>query len=138
MPGSKVENTMRRDAGLLLLRVGIGLMFVGHGWPKLSGGPDSWRKLGGALTAFGIDFAPAAWGLAAALAEGLGGVLIATGVLFRPAAAAMLATMVVAATMHLARGDGFIRSSHAIEAGFVFAAFLLTGPGAHALGSRLR
>lgn len=29
-----------RDVGLLILRVGIGLMFMIHGFPKLFGGPE--------------------------------------------------------------------------------------------------
>ena len=37
-----------RDAGLLILRVGIGVMFVLHGYPKLSRRSgnmgDDWRK----------------------------------------------------------------------------------------------
>lgn len=35
-----------RDAGLLLLRVGIGMSYMGYGAPKLSGGPPMWEELG--------------------------------------------------------------------------------------------
>ncbi len=31
-----------RDVGLLILRVGIGIMFMGHGLPKLIAGPEKW------------------------------------------------------------------------------------------------
>ena len=34
-----------RDAGLFLLRVGIGICFLIHGWGKISN-PDMWAKLG--------------------------------------------------------------------------------------------
>jgi len=39
-----------RDIGLLILRVGIGIMFMCHGFPKLTTGPEVWTKLGGALS----------------------------------------------------------------------------------------
>lgn len=124
---------MQRDRGLLLLRVGIGLMFMAHGWPKLSGGPGVWTRLGGAMATFGIDFAPAAWGLLAAVSEFGGGLLLATGLFFRHASAALLATMLVAASMHLGRGDPFSKTSHSIEAAILFASLLWIGPGRHVL-----
>jgi putative oxidoreductase len=127
-----------RDLGLLVARVGVGGSFVGHGWPKISGGPEMWEKLGGAMTHVGIDFWPVAWGFAAAASEFAGGILLALGLLFRPACAAMAFTMAVAAFMHHSEGDGFGGWSHAFEAGVVFSALLLTGPGKLALEVRLR
>ncbi len=73
------------DAGLLILRVGIGVMFMIHGWPKLSGGPEVWVKLGGAIGVFGITFAPTFWGLMAAVSEFAGGLMPALGLRNRPA-----------------------------------------------------
>ena len=32
-----------RDIGLLFLRIGIGVMFIMHGLPKLIGGPENGR-----------------------------------------------------------------------------------------------
>ncbi len=55
-----------RDIGLLILRVGIGIMFMSHGLPKLIAGPDKWLILGGTMNALGIDFTPMAWGFMAA------------------------------------------------------------------------
>jgi putative oxidoreductase len=124
-----MDESKRRDLGLLLLRVGIGGMFVGHGLPKMLGGPKRWAALGKAMENLGIDFAPMLWGFMAAFAELGGGVLLALGVMFRPACALLLCTMVVAATRHLVNGDGFGRSSHAIEAAILFAALLLIGAG---------
>ena len=51
-----------RDLGLLILRVGIGIMFLFHGLPKLTGGPAFWGQLGMATNFLGIGFAPAFWG----------------------------------------------------------------------------
>ncbi len=122
-----------RDPGLLLLRVGIGVMFMIHGWPKLAGGAAKWAKLGGAMAKLGLDFAPTMWGFMAACSEFFGGLLLAIGLFFRPAAAALLSTMVVASIMHLRNGDSFTSASHAIEAGILFAALILIGPGRYAL-----
>jgi len=130
-------NAKHLDLGLLVLRLGLGGMFIGHGWPKLAGGAATWKKVGGAMTHLGIDLWPTMWGLFAAMSETLGGLLFAIGFLFRPATAMLLATMVVATTTHLAKGDGFMGASHAIEAGIVFAAMLLVGPGRFALDEKL-
>ncbi|MBM4362370.1 MAG: DoxX family protein [Deltaproteobacteria bacterium] len=121
--------TSRRDLGLLVLGRGIGGMFVAHGLPKLTGGPARWHALGENMRHLGVDFAPSVWGLAAALAEGLGGLCLAAGVAFRPAAAALTSTMIVAATSHLAKGDPFVKTSHSVEAGILFASLVLIGPG---------
>ncbi len=122
-----------RDFGLLLLRLGIGAMFVLHGLPKLQGGPEKWTQLGGAMQYLGIGFMPLAWGLAAALSEFLGGILLVLGVLFRPACLFLTATMAVAATMHLGKGDGLMGASHAIELGILFLSLLFIGPGRYSI-----
>lgn len=122
-----------RDPGLLLLRVGIGAMFMVHGWPKLAGGAATWKKLGGAMAQLGLDFMPTMWGFMAACSEFFGGLLLAAGLLFRPAAAALLSTMIVASIMHLKNGDSFTSASHAIEAGILFASLILIGPGRYAI-----
>lgn len=125
-----------RDLGLLLLRLGIGGMFMAHGWPKLAGGERAWTKLGKSMVHVGIDFAPTFWGFMAAISEFFGGLAFALGIGFVPATILLLGTMVVAATMHIRKGDSFVASSHAIEAGIVFAASLLIGPGQHTLASK--
>jgi putative oxidoreductase len=132
------SSTRRHDLGLLLLRVGIGAMFMGHGWPKITGGPERWAALGKAMTHLGVDFAHTYFGFAAAVSEFFGGLLIALGLLFRPGCALLLATMLVASTMHVSKGDSFGASAHAIEAAIVFAALLLLGPGRYTLQAWIR
>ena len=126
-----------RDAGILLLRVGLGIMFVGHGYPKLAGGPDTWQVYGEAMRHVGIPAAPLLWGFLAGLAELGGGILFGLGLLFRPACLVLAVTMLIATVNHLAQGDGFIPASHPVEAGLVFLAFLFIGPGRWSLDARL-
>ncbi len=126
------------DVGLLILRVGLGLSMMVHGWPKLSGGPETWTKLGGSMASLGITFAPTFWGLCGALAEFVGGAMLVLGLGTRPAAAALAFTMLVAVRMHQAGGDGFHGYSHALEVGIAMVAILLVGPGRHALDPRLK
>lgn len=124
------ENRYRtHDLGLLLLRVGIGVMFTIHGYPKLVGGPETWAQVGGAMKLVGINFAPAFWGFLAAFAEAVGGQLLALGLFFRFACGLLLATMLMATVSHISSGDGFNGYSHALEAAFVFLGLLFAGPG---------
>jgi putative oxidoreductase len=121
------------DLGLLILRVGVGTMFVVHGLPKLLGGADKWAKLGETMSNLGVDFAPTFWGLMAALSETVGGVLLAVGFLTRPVCMVMAFTMLVATVHHLSRGDGISGASHAIEALSLFLGLVLVGPGRHSI-----
>jgi putative oxidoreductase len=127
------------DIGLLILRLGIGLMFlIAHGGPKLMGGTEMWTQVGGAMGNFGISFAPTFWGFMASAAEGIGGLCLVLGLGTRVAAALMAFTMMVAATMHLSKGDGLAGSSHAIELGVVFLALVFLGAGRYSLDAKLR
>jgi len=125
--------TRFRDVGLLLLRIGLGLVFIFHGWPKLVAGPDRWVELGGAMAHLGITFYPLGWGLLAALGELGGGILFLLGFLFRPACAVLFFTMLVA-TIYLIQSTGnFTQWSHPVSLAIVFASMFLIGPGRYSL-----
>ena len=83
--------TPKTDSGMLVIRIGIGLLFLNHGVPKLLGGPEFWAKLGSAMGNFGIDFGHAFFGFFAAFAEAVGGLLLISGFLLHPACLAWLA-----------------------------------------------
>ncbi len=127
-----------RDIGLLILRVGIGIMFMGHGLPKLIAGPDKWLILGGTMDALGVDFAPMVWGFMAAFSEFAGGMLLALGFFTRPACFFLLATMIVATSMHISKGDPFVKYSHAMEAGILFLSLIFIGPAKYSLDDLIR
>jgi len=132
------ENRYRtHNLGLLLLRIGIGIMFTIHGYPKLIGGPEKWAEIGGAMKMFGISSSPVTWGFLAAFSEAVGGQLLAFGLFFRIACALLLGTMIVAAAMHLMRGDDFNTYSHALEAAFLFLGLLFAGPGRYSVDQLL-
>ena len=126
-----------RDKGLLILRVGIGIVFMCHGFPKLAAGPELWTKLGGVLSMFGVNFAPTFMGLMAAISEFGGGLLLTLGLFTRPACFFLLSTMTVATMMHLKSGDSFEQYSHALEAAILFFSLLIIGPGKYSIDEKL-
>jgi putative oxidoreductase len=94
------------DYGLLFIRIGIGVMFLWHGYPKIAGGPDGWKELGESMKYLGINFFPLLWGFLGAMSEFLGALLLIAGFRFRLACFMLAATMFVAAVSHLGAGDG--------------------------------
>lgn len=118
-----------KNTGLLIIRIGLGIMFIYHGYPKLSGGPELWAKIGGAMQNIGITFLPVVWGLLAALIETFGGFLLIIGFAFRPVCLLLAFTMLIASLNHINSGDGLMVASHAIEIGIVFLGLSFLGPG---------
>ncbi len=121
------------DAGLLLLRVFVGLgLALAHGLGKL---PPSERFLAG-VAEMGFPF-PVLFGWAAGLAEFGGGLLLAVGLLTRPAALFVGVTMVVAAFIRQA-GSPFGERELALLYLAPALLFLLAGGGRYALDAVLR
>lgn len=125
-----------RNTGLLIMRIGLGIMFMFHGYPKLLGGPEQWEAIGGAMKYIGIDFLPAVWGLLAGLTETFGGFLLLIGLAFRPVCLLLTFTMIIAACFHLNSNEGFMSASHAIELGFVFFGLSFIGPGSYSVDKK--
>lgn len=129
--------TNQINTGLLIIRIGLGIMFIMHGFPKVMGGPEKWEAVGKAISNIGITFAPAFWGLMAAMAEFAGGILMILGIFFRPAVLLLFITMIVAAIMHFSKGQGFGGYAHALESAIVFSGLFFTGPGKYKIGSNI-
>ncbi|MEO6524950.1 MAG: DoxX family protein [Mucilaginibacter sp.] len=125
-----------RNTGLFIIRVGLGVMFVLHGYPKLLGGPDKWEQLGSATKYIGIHFAPTFWGFMAACTETFGGFLLALGLAFRPVCILLLITLTVATLMHLNTGGGLEEAAHAIEDAIIFAGLIFVGPGKYSVDKK--
>jgi putative oxidoreductase len=120
--------------GLLIVRVGVGIAFMAHGFPKLF--------MGGAL---GLSKGLAAVGIPGGVigaylsgsAEFFGGVGLVAGFLFRPATVVLTFNMLVALTYHFRHGDSFMTYSHALESGILFLALMIAGPGRFSLDHKL-
>ncbi|HMT26916.1 MAG TPA: DoxX family protein, partial [Candidatus Absconditabacterales bacterium] len=67
------------DIGLLVIRVGLGILFVIAGRPKITGGTQMRAWLGGNMSLIGITFWPVFRGFMAAFAEFVGGILVILG-----------------------------------------------------------
>ena len=94
-----------KNFALLILRLGIGVSFMIHGYPKLMGGESTWTWLG---TATGLTLFPVFWGLCATLAEFLGGLLIAIGFKARLASLFSCLTMLGAIVYHMGEGESIL------------------------------
>lgn len=128
----------RVNFGLLILRLGLGGMFVYHGFPKISGGAAKWAGLGKAVGFFGINSMPAFWGFMASFSEFFGGIALILGLFTREFSVLMTITMIVAASFHFNRGEGLFGAAHAIEVGIVFLSLIFIGAGKYSLDELLR
>lgn len=119
--------------GLLIMRIGLGAMMIVHGLPKLTGGIETWEKLGNAMGNLNIHFAPTFWGFMSAVTESVGGLFCILGLWFRIVSLFMVINFIVATVSHFAGGGGFKEASHAIELCFVFAGLFFLGPGRYSV-----
>lgn len=123
----------RASAGLLLLRIIIGLAFMLHGWPKIQHFPG-WMGPGG--------FAPIWLQGIVAIVEFGGGIALILGFLTPLVAIGIIADMTVAILkVHLPAGGHFVggRGSFEIPLFYLVAmvAFLLAGPGRYSIDAAL-
>lgn len=123
-----------RNAGLLLLRLGIGLSFIFlHGLDKIMAGQQRWESLGKSMANLGITFLPAFWGFMAGFSEFFGAILLMLGLFYRPATFLLAFTMLVAMMSHLVKLDPWSKVSHPMDLLILFVALFLIGPGKYSL-----
>lgn len=127
-----------KDLGLLIIRVGIGALFIIHGYPKIMGGSTQWLWLGNQMAAIGITFYPTFWGFLAACSELFGGVLLVLGLGTRFAAFFISCVMLVALSMHFSLGDAFGVYSHPLALLVVLVGLFFAGPGKLSLDAMMK
>jgi putative oxidoreductase len=125
-----------KNFALLFLRVGLGIMFILHGYPKIMGGPEKWEAIGGAVSSMGITFYPVFWGFMAAVSEFVGGILLILGLGMRIASFFIFITMVVASVSDLKSGESILGASHTIELAIVFFGLIFLGPGKYSIDKK--
>lgn len=127
------------DFGMLLLRLGVGLIFIFiHGLGKITAGPVMWKKLGGSMSNFGINFLPEFWGFMAAFTEFFVPMFIILGLLFRPAAFLLAFNMIVATTVHLKNLDPWGKIAYPMMLVILFISMFLIGPGKFSISEYLK
>jgi putative oxidoreductase len=122
-----------QNFGLLVMRAGLGVMMIVHGLPKLTGGPETWEKLGNSMGNLHIHFMPVFWGFMCAVTEAVGGLFCILGLWFRVVCLLMVINFIVAAVMHFADGDGIKGAGHAVELVFAFFGLMFTGAGVYSV-----
>ncbi|WP_057913120.1 DoxX family protein [Peribacillus muralis] len=130
------------DTGLLIIRLVIGLTFVGHGAQKLFGwfGGYGLKGTGGWMESIGIKPGVFAAGMAG-LVELLGGIAFAVG-LFTPIAAILLSLTMVMAIVKVHGQNGFWSTSNGYEFNLiliaVFVGVALIGAGQYSIDALLQ
>ncbi len=125
------------DWGILILRLGLGIMFFAHGLQLAFGRFGGPGVSGFAKMLSGLAFpAPLFWAFLAAYTTLIGGLFLILGIFTRLAAASLLIFILVAAfKVHLAKG--FFMQSGGFEYNFIIACVCVTliilGPGGFSL-----
>jgi putative oxidoreductase len=122
-----------REAGLLLMRVALGVLFVILTGPVLLSGPARWASFGTAIRNLGITSNYQIWGFLGALAGCVGAVLMILGLFFRPGVLLVLAITLVH-TVGAFDGGGTVRGNlAAIELCVMLVGLLFVGPGKYSV-----
>jgi len=126
-----------KDFGLLIIRIGIGLVFtLIYGWPKISGGAPKWEILGASMKNFGITFLPVFWGFMSAFAEFFGGISLLLGAFTRPMMILLTINMCVALSTHL--GGPWSNLAHPIEVLTIIFAMFILGAGKYSVDNLIK
>lgn len=122
-----------QNFGLLIMRIGLGVLMILHGIGKLTGGPEKWADLGTAMGNLHIHFWPTFWGFMCAVTETFGGLFCILGLWFRPVCLLLVINFIVAAIDHQPTIINIGKASHALELAFTFFGLMFIGAGAYSV-----
>ncbi len=130
--------------GLLILRIGIGGVFVALSFPDLIGGVEKWEMVGSAMSAFGINSSLAMWGFLIAFFKFAGGILLILGLFLRPASIFLASVMFLVTVSYLGKLAAFesipakIQAlSHSFERMVLFVSLAFVGAGRFSLDEKI-
>ena len=121
-----------RETGLLIMRIGLGVLFILLTGPVLLAGSSAWANFGSAVRNLGLHNHFQAWGFLGAFCGCLGGALMIFGLFFRPGVLLLLLMTLI----HLlgAFGGGALRADlAAVELALVLIGLLFLGPGKYSV-----
>ncbi len=117
-----------REAGLLLLRVSLGLLFIYLTAPVLMGGSARLTHFGAGIRIVGFHSHFQLWGIVGALAGCIGGTLMIFGLFFRIGILLVLAISILHAIGTAKGAAGFHAAIAAMETCIVLISLLFIGP----------
>lgn len=122
-----------REAGLLLMRVSLGVLFIILTGPVLLAGAGRWAVFGSAIRHLGLHSHFQIWGFLGALAGCGGAALLIFGLFFRPGVLLVLAVTFVY-TLGVMNGAGGSRVAlAALELCAILLGLLFVGPGKYSV-----
>lgn len=69
--------------GVLLLRIGVGVLIAYHGFPLWAAGTDTWVRIGSAVSLIGISSLHLLFGIASVVIQSIGGIFLILGIFTR-------------------------------------------------------
>ncbi|MEP6809126.1 MAG: DoxX family protein [Chthoniobacterales bacterium] len=122
-----------RETGLLLMRLGLGVLFIILAGPVLLSGMRGWANFGSAVHNLGVHTHYAFWGFLGALMGCVGGALMVFGLFFRPGVILVLIITLVHLLGALG-GVGTLRANlAAVELALILFGLLFVGPGKYSV-----
>jgi putative oxidoreductase len=118
------------DIGLVLLRLGVGLLMVFRGADLFLDGRVALEKIGSVIHLVGLHSHYLIWGFSAAFVQTVGGLLLMIGFAIRPASFALSFVMFMASWSLYDKGQDLLtKVSQPMVLFFVFLMFLFVGAG---------
>jgi len=125
------------DLGLLLIRIGTGLIFFARGMLSLLGGSEQWTQLGSRMEYLDVHSAFALWGFLTAFLMACGGIFLIIGLRLRPIAIILGCLCFLALATHASQGVAITSIAYSLPALLILAGLFCTGAGPLSIDAHL-